>query len=90
MEESGIVGFTVTGAPEKVTDFRTAPFCTPIVFAQMLGLDEISEDLVRGCVETKTLPTVKIGLRRVINLHRIRRDLERGKSIFSQGGYEDE
>ncbi len=26
MEESGIVGFTVTGAVEKVTDFRTAPF----------------------------------------------------------------
>lgn len=90
MEESGVVGFTVTGAPEKVTDFRTAPFCTQMVFAQMLGLDEISEDVVRGWVETRTVPSVKIGRRRVINLHRIRRDLERGKSIFSQGDYEDE
>ncbi|CDF82209.1 hypothetical protein PKB_0841 [Pseudomonas knackmussii B13] len=90
MEQSGVVGFTVTGAPEKITDFRTAPFCTQMVFAQMLGLDEISEDVVRGWVETRTVPSVKIGRRRVINLHRIRRDLERGKSIFSQGDYEDE
>ena len=90
MEQSGVAGFTVTGAPEKITDFRTAPFCTQMVFAQMLGLDEISEDVVRGWVETRTVPSVKIGRRRVINLHRIRRDLERGKSIFSQGDYEDE
>ncbi|WP_371369724.1 DNA-binding protein [Pseudomonas sp. QL9] len=90
MEESGIVGFTVTGAAEKVTDFRTAPFCSQVGFAQMLGMEEITEDVVRGWVETKTVPTLKIGRRRVINLHRIRRDLERGKSIFSQGDYEDE
>ena len=90
MEQSGVVGGTVAGAFEKITDFRTAPFCTQMVFAQMLGLDEISEDVVRGWVETRTVPSVKIGRRRVINLHRIRRDLERGKSIFSQGDYEDE
>ncbi|MCY1538550.1 hypothetical protein D9M68_740970 [compost metagenome] len=40
MEESGIVGFTVTGAAEKVTDFRTAPFCSQLVFSQMLGMEE--------------------------------------------------
>lgn len=90
MEQSGVVGFTVAGASEKITDFRTAPFCTQMVFAQMLGLDEISEDVVRSWVETRTVPSVKIGRRWVINLHRIRRDLERGKSIFSQGDYEDE
>lgn len=90
MEESGIVGLTATGTPEEVADFRNAPFCTQMVFAQMLGLDEISDDVVRGRVETRTVPSVKIGRRRVINLHRIRRDLEQGKSIFSQGGYEDE
>jgi len=33
---------------------------------------------------------VKIGRRRVINLHRIRRDIERGKSVFCQGDYADE
>ncbi|MFZ5958063.1 DNA-binding protein [Pseudomonas knackmussii] len=90
MEQSGIVGFTVTGTPEKITDFRTGPFCAQMVFALTPGLDQISEDVVRGWVETRTVPSVKIGRRRVINLHRIRRDLERGKSIFSQGDYEDE
>jgi len=90
MEESGIVGFTVTGVMEKITDFRTSPFCSQAVFAQMLGLEEITEDVVRGWVETKTIPTAKIVRRRVINLQRIRRDLERGKSIFCQGDYDDE
>ncbi|OFR47958.1 hypothetical protein HMPREF2886_18760 [Pseudomonas sp. HMSC066A08] len=46
MEDSGIVGFTVTGAMEKVTDFRTAPFCSQAIFAQMLGLEDITEDVV--------------------------------------------
>lgn len=46
--------------------------------------------MLRGWVETYTLPTVKIGRRRVINLHRIRRDIERGKSVFCQGDYADE
>lgn len=90
MEESGIVGFTVTGAAEKVSAFRTAPFCSEAVFAQMLGVEEITEDVVRGRVEAKTIPTAKISRRRVINLQRIRRDLERGKSIFCQGDYDDE
>lgn len=81
MEESGIVGFTVTGAMEKVTDFRTAPFCSQVVFAQMLGLEDITEDVVRSWVETTTVPTAMIG-RRVINPHNVRRDLDRGLSIF--------
>ncbi|MCP1645620.1 hypothetical protein J2T41_005266 [Pseudomonas citronellolis] len=67
------MGFTVTGAMEKVTDFRTAPFCSQAVFAQMLGLEDITEDWV----ETKTIPTTKIGCQRVINLHRICRNLDR-------------
>jgi len=56
----------------------------------MMGLEQISDDVVRGWVETFTLPTVKIGRRRVINLHRIRRDLDRGKTIFCPGDYADE
>nr|DAN00097.1 MAG TPA: Protein of unknown function (DUF1580) [Inoviridae sp.] len=56
----------------------------------MLGLEDITEDVVRGWVETKTIPTAKIGRRRVVNLHRIRRDLDRGKSIFCQGDYDAE
>lgn len=82
MEESGIVGFTVTGSVEKVTDFRTAPFCSQALIAQMLDLEDITEDVVRGWVETKTLPTDKIGRRRVIKLHKIRRDLDRDNLAF--------
>lgn len=90
MDQSGIVGLTVAGTPEEVVDFRTAPFCTQMAFGQMLGMEEITEDVVRGWVEMKTISTVKIGRLRVINLHRIRGDLERDESIFSQGDYEDE
>lgn len=90
MEESGIVGFSVSGGMEKVTDFRTAPFCSQTVFAQMLGVEDITEDVVRGWVENKTIPTTKIGRRRVINLHRIRKDLDRGKTVFCAGDYDDE
>ena len=51
---------------------------------------DVSPDVVRGWVETNTVPTCKIGRRRVINLHRLRRDLDRGKSIFCQEDYRDE
>lgn len=90
MEDSGIAGLTITGAVEKVTDFRTAPFCSQAVFAQMLGMEDIMEDVVRGWVETKTVPTAKIGRRRVINLHKIRRDLDRSQSIFNPRRHGDE
>jgi hypothetical protein len=56
----------------------------------MIGIDEVTPDVVRGWVESHTVPTVKIGRRRVINLHRIRRDLDRGKTVFCAGDYSDE
>lgn len=84
MEQSGVVGLTIEGQAERIVSFREAPFCTQLVLAEMMGVDQITEDVVRGWVETYTLPTVKIGRRRVINLHRIRRDIERGKSVFCQ------
>lgn len=90
MEQSGVMGFSSDGKPVQVTDFRDAPFCSQVVLAEMMGVDQISEDVVRGWVETKTVPTVKIGRRRVINLHRLRRDLDRGKTIFCPGDYADE
>ncbi|WP_137823869.1 DNA-binding protein [Pseudomonas sp. D(2018)] len=90
MEQSGVVGLTFEGNPVRITDFRDAPFCTQLVLAEMLGIEVITEDVVRGWVETATVPTVKIGRRRVINLHRIRKDLERGKTVFCQGDYADE
>ena len=90
MEQSGVVGLTIEGQAERIVSFREAPFCTQLVLAEMMGVEQITEDVVRGWVETKTIPTAKIGRRRVVNLHRIRRDLDRGKSIFCQGDYADE
>lgn len=86
MEESGIVGFAVTGAMEKATDFRTAPFCTQTVFAQMLDLEDITEDVVRDWIETKIVPTAQIGLRRAIELRRIHCSLGQDKSIICPRG----
>lgn len=90
MEQSGVVGLSISGEAQRVTDFRDAPFCTKYVLAQLLGTEQISEDVVRGWIESHTVPTVKIGRHRVINLHRIRRDLDRGKTIFCAGDYSDE
>ncbi|UUY10478.1 DNA-binding protein [Pseudomonas sp. J452] len=90
MEQSGVVGLSFEGNPERVTDFRDAPLCSQQVLVDMFGTDLITPDVVRGWVESYTLPTVKVGRRRVINLHRIRRDLDRGKTVFCAGDYADE
>ena len=90
MEQSGVVGLTFEGNPVRITDFRDAPFCSQLVLAEILGIDQITEDVVRGWVEIQTVPTVKIGRRRVINLHRIRQDLDQGKTVFCAGDYADE
>lgn len=87
MQQSGVLGLSIQGEAEKVADFRSAPFCTPQVFADMLG---VSGDVVRGWVETNTVPTIKIGRRRIINLHKVRQDIDHGKSIFCSGDYSDE
>ncbi len=42
MEQSGVVGLSISGDAQRVTDFRTAPFCSQAVFAQMLGLEDIT------------------------------------------------
>ena len=88
MEQSGVVGFNAQGNAERITDFRDSPFCSQLVFAEMLGIEDVTPDVVRGWVESQAIPTVKIGRRRVIN--RIRRDLEKGKTIFCAGDYADE
>lgn len=72
MQQSGVLGLSIQGEAEQVADFRSAPFCTPQVFADMLG---VSGDVVRGWVETSTVPTIKIGRRRIINLHKVRQDM---------------
>lgn len=90
MEQSGIVGFDTLGNPERITSFRDAPFCSRQVLVEMLASEFITPDVVRGWVESQAVPTVKIGRYRVINLHRIRQDIDRGKTIFCSGDYSDD
>ncbi|WP_144277003.1 DNA-binding protein [Metapseudomonas resinovorans] len=89
MEQSGVLRFSLGKQAEHFSDFREAPFCSQLALAHMLGIEQITEDVVRGWVESSTLPSVKIGRRRVINLHRIRKDLDQGKTVFSAGDYVD-
>ncbi|OHC26905.1 MAG: hypothetical protein A2Y50_15595 [Pseudomonadales bacterium RIFCSPLOWO2_12_59_9] len=90
MEQSGIVGFDTLGNPERITNYRDAPFCSTQAFVDMMASELITPDVVRGWVENQAIPTVKIGRRRVINLHRIRRDIDQGKTIFCSGDYSDD
>lgn len=87
MQQSGVLGLSIQGDVEAVRDFRSAPFCLPSVFADMIG---VSADVVRGWVESGTVPTVKLGRRRVINLHQVRADIDKGKTIFCAGDYSEE
>lgn len=89
MEQSGVTRFSLEDQTERISDLRDPPFCSQLTLARMLGIEQITEDVVRGWVESSTLPTVKIGRRRVINLHRIRKDLDGGKTVFSAGDYVD-
>ena len=41
MEQSGVVGLSISGDAQRVTDFRDAPFCTKYVLAQRLGTEQI-------------------------------------------------
>lgn len=87
MEQSGVLGLSIQGRAESFHDFRSAPFSTQQVFADMAG---VSPDVVRGWVESGVVPTLKIGRRRVINLHQFRKDIESGKTIYCSGDYNED
>lgn len=86
MEQSGVLGVNVD-SDGSLAVIRNAPFCTHEAFAQMLG---VSDDTARSWVEMGTIPTAKIGRRRVVNLNRIVADFSPGKTIFCLGDYGDE
>jgi len=46
-------------------------------------------DTVRGWAQTDTIPTVKVGRHRLINIAKLTEDLTSGKSSFNQGDYRD-
>lgn len=57
MEQSGVVGLSILGDAQRATDFRDATFCTKYVLAQLLGMEQITEDVVRSWIESHALPT---------------------------------
>jgi hypothetical protein len=56
MEQSGVVGLNIEGNPERITDFRDAPFCSQQVLVDMLGTELITPDVVRGWVSLPPFP----------------------------------
>ena len=66
MEQSGVVGLSISGDAQRVTDFRDAPFCTKYMLAQLLGMEQIPKDVVRGWIESHALST---GVYRGINMN---------------------
>ena len=55
-------------------------------FSQWIG---VTPDTVRGWVENNTIPHVKIGRARYINVARLADMLREGKTIFSRGDFSD-
>lgn len=86
MEQSGVLGLKIEGGV-AVEVIRNVPFCTHEALAQMVG---VTDDTARGWVEMGTIPTAKIGRRRVVFLARMMPDSSRGKRLLLSGGYCDE
>lgn len=61
------------------------PISGQVQFASWIG---VSEDTVRGWVESKTLPTVKIGKNRYIDVLGYINARDTGKTIFQRGDFE--
>lgn len=60
------------------------PLISREMFAAFTGT---SMDTVRGWAQTHTIPTVKVGRQRLINIEKLLKDLRDGKTTFRQGDY---
>ncbi len=54
-------------------------------FAVFIGT---TADTVRGWMQSNTIPSVKVGRQRLVNVALLVRDLHNGKTIFNQGDYQ--
>ncbi|WP_044616459.1 helix-turn-helix domain-containing protein [Gynuella sunshinyii] len=64
--------------------FPLPPVLSQQQFSEYVG---VSSDTVRGWVEQRTLPTIKIGRQRYINIVGLTDALNNGKSRFCKGDY---
>lgn len=75
-------------SPNAVVSLTTiSPVLSQEQFATFLGT---TLDTVRGWVENNTVPHVKIGRQRYINIIAFVNDLKNGKTIFTRGDYGNE
>ena len=81
------VSFYLDGKHVVYLDCRNALICSHKIFAAMVG---VSADTVISWMQTGTVPSVKMGRPRLVNLAQVRADLSRGKTIFVQGDYSDD
>lgn len=81
------VSFDLDGKRVIYLDCRNALMCSKEIFAAMIG---VSIDTVIAWIQTNTIPSIKMGRPRLVNLAQIRTDLAKGKTIFTQGDYPDE
>ncbi|MBK3866343.1 DNA-binding protein [Pseudomonas stutzeri] len=79
--------FDLDGKRVIYLDCRNALLCSKETFAAMMG---VTEDTVVSWMQTGTVPSVKMGRPRLVNLAKLRADLAKGKTIFAQGDYADE
>ena len=63
------------------------PVCGQEQFATWAGT---TPDTVRGWIENKTIPSVKIGRQRFVDVLRFVNDLKSGKTIFTRGDFDDQ
>jgi hypothetical protein len=61
--------------------------CSISTFASMCGA---SIDDVLVWMNTRTIPSVKVSDFRMVNIAKIKADLDAGKSSFNEGDYDDE
>ena len=66
---------------------RRDAVCSPDAFAEMCG---VSVDTVLGWMKTGTIPAVKMTGFHLVDLDRLRTDLEQGKDLFAEGDYANE
>ncbi len=81
------VSFDIDGKRVIYLDCRNALTCGKETYAAMNG---VSVDTVIAWMQSGTIPSVKMGRPRLVNLAQIRADLARGKTIFAQGDYSDD
>ena len=59
-------------------------FCSVKTFAEISG---VTVEEVINWVDSQTIPSMKLADFRMVNLARLRADLEKGKTVFSAGDY---